>query len=115
MKNVSHKKGCKLGINQAHVEPLPIPLIREMYDGKSDKYFIKLKLRRYPTSSVSYLYEFSMSLFDHGEPEEFLLFVRNFNTTLTASGTLETDAKIQCLRTLVRGEAFFSLTCCTLT
>ena len=50
---------------------------------------------RYPTLSTSDLYEFKMSLFDNGDLEEFLLFVRNFNTTLVASGTLEADAKFQ--------------------
>ena len=46
-----------------------------------------------------------MSLFDHGDPEELLLFVRNFQMTLVDTGTLETEAKVQYLRTLVRGEA----------
>ena len=41
------------------------------------------------------LYEFKMSVFDNGETEEFLLFIRNFNMTLTASGTLELDANFQ--------------------
>ena len=45
-----------------------------------------------------------MSLFDNGEPEEILMFVRNFNMTLAASGTLEADTKFQYLSTLVRGE-----------
>ena len=31
---------------QAHVEPPPIPLIKGTYDGKSEKYFINIKLRR---------------------------------------------------------------------
>ena len=47
-----------------------------------------------------------MSLFDHGEPEEFLLFIYNFNMTLIETGPLEMDAKIQYLCTLVLGEAF---------
>ena len=46
-----------------------------------------------------------MVLFDNGDTEEFLLFVRNFNVNLAASGTLATGANIQYLRTLVRGEA----------
>ena len=46
-----------------------------------------------------------MYLFENGEPEEFLLFVRNFNMNLAASGTLEAGAKIQYLRTLFCGEA----------
>ena len=32
------------------------------------------------------------------------MFIRNFNMNLEASGTLKADAKIQCLRTLVRVE-----------
>ena len=87
------------------MEPLPIPLIKETYNGKPEKYFVKVKLRRDPTSSMSYLYDFNMSLFDNGEPEEFLLFICNFNTTLSATGTLYMGAKIKYIRTLVCGEA----------
>ena len=54
-----------------HVDPPPIQLTQETHDGKSDKYFVKLKLRRDPTVSTSDLYKFKMSLFDKGEPEEF--------------------------------------------
>ena len=103
MKNVSSKKEWMTGVTHPHVEPPPIPLIQETYYGKSDKYFVKLKLRRDPTSSTSDLYEFKMSLFDNDETEDFLLFVSNFNTNLAASGTLEVGTKIQYLRTLVRG------------
>ena len=67
---------------------------------------MKLKLRIDPTSSTSDLYEFKISLFYNSEMEEFLLFVRNFNMTLAASGTLEADAKFQYLCTPVRREAF---------
>ena len=54
-------------------------------------------------SSTSDLYEFKMSLFDHGQPEEFLFFIHNFSMTLAATGTLEMNAKIQYLHTLFRG------------
>ena len=57
--------------NTAHVEPPPIPLIKEMSTGKSDGDYVKLKLRRYPMSSTSELFEFRMYLFDHGDPEAF--------------------------------------------
>ena len=40
------------------------------YD-KLDKYFVKIKLRRYPTSEKSDLYEFKMALFHNGDPEDF--------------------------------------------
>ena len=46
------------------------------------------------TSAKSDLYEFKMALFKIGELEEFLLFVCNFNMTLTASKTLKTAAKV---------------------
>ena len=72
MKNVLHKKGWKAGTNPSHVEPLPIPLIKEAYNGKSDKDFVKIEVRRDPTYSTSDLYAFSVSLFDNGKLEEFL-------------------------------------------
>ena len=94
MNNFYHNKGYNLGMTQSHVEPPPIPLIKVTYDGNSDKVFAKLKLRIDPMSSMSYLYEFRMSLFYNGNPEEFLLFVLNSNTTLKASGMLDTGANI---------------------
>ena len=105
MKNVSHKKRWKLGMTQAHVEPLPITFMMGTYDGKSYKYFIILKLHRYHMSSTPDLYEFMMSLVGNGEPETFLLFVCNFNMNFVATGILETGAKIQYIHTLVCGEA----------
>ena len=87
------------------MEPLPITLSKVTYNGNSDKDFVKLKRFRDPTYSTSDLYEFRMSLFEDGDPEDFLLFVCNSNTTLSEIGTLETGANIQCLCTLVRDEA----------
>ena len=46
-----------------------------------------------------------MSLFYHGDPEDLLFFIRNFNMTLVATRTLDMDARIWYLRTLVRGGA----------
>ena len=86
------------------MEPLPIPLIKETYNGKSNKYFGKIELFIYPTSTKSNLYGFKMSLFDHGKPEEFLLIILSFNMTLAATWTLDMDAKIQYLCTVVCGE-----------
>ena len=71
MKNFSSKKGWMTGMTHPHVEPPTIPLIKEKHDDKSDKYFVKLKLRRDPTSPSSDLYEFKMSLFDNGNSEYF--------------------------------------------
>ena len=46
-------------------------------------------------SSTSDLYEFGMSLFDHGDPGEFILFVRNIQMTIVATGTLEKEVNFQ--------------------
>ena len=46
-----------------------------------------------------------MYFFENGNPEEFVLFVHNFNVTLAASGALEAGAKFQYLRTIVHREA----------
>ena len=75
-------------MTQPHMDLPPISLIKERYDGKSGRYFVKLKIRRDTRSPTLDIYEFKMSLFDSGELEEFLLFVRNFNMTLAASWTL---------------------------
>ena len=112
-----HKKGWILGINPVHVEPPLVPQIKDTCNGESDKDLVHIKLHRYPTSSTLDLYEFKMSLFDHGDPEEFMLFVRNFNMSLAATGMLYMDAKIQYLRTLVRGEVlrqFYFLSACVI-
>ena len=103
MKNVSHKKGWGTETNPAHVDLPTIPLVKETPTVKSDGYYVKIELRRYPTASTSDIYKFRISLAAHGKPEEFLLFVKNFQKTLLATKTLETEAKVQYFCTLVRG------------
>ena len=95
-----HNKGWNSGTNTAHVEPPPTPLIKEACNGKSDKYFVKIKLCRYHISITSDLYEFKVSMFDHSETREFLLFIRKLNLTLAATGTLDMDERNQYLCTL---------------
>ena len=58
-----------------HMEPPPIPFVKIKHDDKSDKDFVKLKLRRDPMPENLDFYEFKIDLFDNGGPEEFLLFV----------------------------------------
>ena len=79
----------------------PIPLIKSNHVDKSSKYFVKIKFRKDQTLSSSDPHEFKMGLFVNGYPEEFLLFMQNFNMTLLVSGTLVMGAKIQYIRTLV--------------
>ena len=94
-----------MGLVQVHVEPPPITLIKSKHYDKSDKDFVHLKLCRDLLSAKSDLYEFKIALFENGEPEEFLLFVCNFNMTLTASQMLKTAGKVQYLLMIIGGEA----------
>ena len=55
-------------------------------------------------SSTLNLYECNMYLFDHDKPEEFLLFILNFNMTIAATWMLDMDMKIQYLCTIVQGK-----------
>ena len=105
MNNISHKKSWNYEMTQMHVEPLPTPLVKGKYDGNSENYSVKLKLRRDPTSITLDIYDFIMSFFDNGNLGEFLFFVRIFNMTITASGMLEDGAKVQYLCRTVQREA----------
>ena len=81
----------------------PVPLIKSKNDNKSDKCPVNIKLRRNPTSEIWDPYEFKMDLFDNGKPGGFLLFIRNSNMTLEASGNLVAGVKIQLSCTMLRG------------
>ena len=50
-----------------------------------------------------------MTLFDNVKPEELLLFIRNLQTTLEASGTVAAGAKTRYLCTMIHGEALSQL------
>ena len=84
------------------MEHRPIPQIKKPCNGKSDEDYFKLKYFIDPTYSTSDPYVFNMSLFVHGDPEEFILFICYFNMTLAETGTLEMETKIQYLHMLVR-------------
>ena len=62
MQNVSHKKKWNAGLLQLHVDPPPITLIKGNHDDKLEDDFVKMKLRRYPMSENSDLYEFKMAI-----------------------------------------------------
>ena len=99
--NVPHKNKWNLGVVQVHTETPHTSLIKSNHNDKADTDFVIMKVRRYPTSYKSELYEFKMALFDNGKPEEFLLFVRNFNMNLAASAIMKTARKVQYICTLV--------------
>ena len=66
------------------VEPPPTSLIKSKNEDKPDKYCVKTKLRRDQTSDKSDLYKFKIVLFDDRDPDEFLLFIKNFNMDIEA-------------------------------
>ena len=73
----------------------------------------KIKLCRNSASEKSGLNELKMDLFDYGKPDEFLLFVQIFNITIEASGTLESNPKLQYLSNVLHVEAprYFDALC----
>ena len=83
----------------------PYPTNKSKNDEKLDSNFVKIKLRMDPTSENSDLYELKTTLFDNGNPEEFLLFIQNSKMTLKASGTHKYVVNIQYLCTLVSRKA----------
>ena len=103
MDKISHKNNWNWGIVEFHVNPPPTPLTKIKNVEKSDKYCVKIKLRRDLTSKNSDPYEFKMTLFDKGDPKDLLLFISNFNINIEALGTILDGAKIQYLCTLLRG------------
>ena len=58
-----------------------------------------------PTSRASDMYEFKMNLFDNCGTEGFILFQRNHQITIEASGNITVGDKIHYLHTLICGEA----------
>ena len=63
-KKVFHKKVWFTGVVQIHMETLLDQLIKSKNDTKLERYAIKIKLRRDPTSEKSDLYKFKIALFD---------------------------------------------------
>ena len=68
-----------------------------------------MKLCRDTTSENWINIRFKMALFDNGNPEEFLLFVWNFQMTLEESGYIAASINIRYLPTLLRGEVLHQL------
>ena len=50
MKNVSHKKCWMHGAVQMHLDPHPIMFIKSNNNAKSERYCVKIKICRDPTS-----------------------------------------------------------------
>ena len=74
-----------------------------------DKGCVKVRLLRDPTTEISDLYEFKIALFDNSDPGKFLLFVRNFQTTLEDSVALTISTNIQYLCMILYGKVLRQL------
>ena len=83
------------------MDPPQIPLIKSKNDTKLGKDCVKITLCRDLTPEKSGLYEFKIALFENGDTEEFLFFVRKFQMNLKASETLADSANIHYLCTLL--------------
>ena len=92
-----------------NVDPPPILQFKSNNDEKPETDCVKNKLHRDHTSEMSDLYEFEIDLFDHGEPEELMLFIRNLQITIKAPLTLTAGANIQYICTILCGEALHQI------
>ena len=67
--------------------------------------YMEIKLRRNPASELSEIYEFKSALFENENTEVFVLFAKKLNLMFKSSRTLQANAKLQYLRTLLFVEA----------
>ena len=67
MKNVSHKNIWHTRAVQIRMYTLPTPLIKSENFFKAEKYCVKIKLHRYPTSEKSDMHKFKISLFGNND------------------------------------------------
>ena len=95
MKKISHNKGWMSRKFQIHVDTPPIPLIKSDIDTNLEKDYVKIKLRRNTMLETYDMYDFKMALFDNFEPEEFLLFKRNYQMKLEVPGSITSGENIQ--------------------
>ena len=65
MKSVSHNKSWCADAEQIHVEPPTKPPIKSKIYFKKERDYVKIKLRRNPTSEKLDMYEFKMDLFEN--------------------------------------------------
>ena len=94
-------------MTEVHMDPPPTPLIKSRHDDKSDKYFVKLKLRSDPTSAKSDLYEFKMDLYDNVKLGDFFVL-------LVTSKRLSRIRRNNIFVRLYMEKRYFSLNICLL-
>ena len=63
MGKVSHNNIWRTGAVQIYVEPPPIPLIKSRIGLKTERDYVKIRLRRNPTSENLDIHEFKIAFF----------------------------------------------------
>ena len=101
--NLGHPN-CLSANAQARAEPLLIPLNRAAIETAKECNITNINMHQDPTSSTSKTYELKITTFKNDKPEEFLKMMKNFNTVIYGTRTTTAAGKIDCLRTLLRGE-----------
>ena len=68
MKNVSRKNIWRNSTVKIHMDTHLVTLIKSKLDLKTERDYVKSKLRRITTSEEYYMYELKVDLFDNGNP-----------------------------------------------
>ena len=89
---------------QAWIEPPPIPTIKNEIDDVSECDIIKIKIHQNLSDANSETYKLNIAMFEHEQPEEFLMLMKCFNSAVDGTNTNLEAGKIYYLLTLLGGE-----------
>ena len=89
---------------QTCIELLQIPCVRPKEVQEKVCEIIKVNMRCNPASVVSETYEFKMTIFENGSPEEILQFLTNVKKSIKETVTTAVLERINFIRTLLCGK-----------
>ena len=90
---------------QAQIVPPPIPLNKEHEEEEHAIHIIKANMRWDLVWTTFETYKFMMAVFENGQPEELLGFLKNFRKAIDGTGTTAVAGRINYLRTILCWEA----------
>ena len=90
---------------QARIEPLPNPPIKLELKYEHAIYTLKVKMKRKSIPSASETYNMNISMFNDGQPDEFLALLNNFKIEIDGTGTTSPPGRINYLLTMLCGQA----------
>ena len=88
---------------QTWINPSNIPLSIQEQPEVNYCNTIKVKMRRNPSSVGLETYEFKMTIFENGKPEELFQFLKNFKNLIDGMGTISVVGSIYLLCELLSG------------